>query len=83
MGMPKLTHRMVNEWCRSSRCQHNQFLGVLGPTQAFCRSPNGTKPAPPALTTSQQKETTMKGILAYALGVPFVVIVILYMPDVF
>ena len=46
--------------------------------------PEGTIPLPPALNIqNNQRSTTMKGILAWAIGIPIPIIIILYFADVF
>ena len=49
-----------------------------------CPRPTRNHPAPPCVAfVSQPKETTMKGILAWAIGIPIPIIIILYFADVF
>ena len=38
---------------------------------------------PPGVLPQQTKETAMKGVIAYFLGIPIVIIILLYMTDVF
>ena len=49
-----------------------------------CPRPTRNQPAPPCVAfVSQPKETIMKGILAWAIGIPIPIIIILYFADVF
>jgi hypothetical protein len=43
----------------------------------------GTNPPPSALQLRSTKELTMKGILAWVIGIPIPIIIILYLLDVF
>ena len=44
----------------------------------------GTNPPPPALLPhNNHRSTAMKGILAWAIGIPIPIIIILYFMDVF
>jgi hypothetical protein len=46
--------------------------------------PRGTNPPPRAfLSHNNHRSTAMKGILAWAIGIPIPIIIILYFTDVF
>ena len=54
------------------------------PPYASNRSATGTNPPPPALPShNNHRSTAMKGILAWAIGIPIPIIAILYFMDVF
>ena len=49
-----------------------------------CSNPKGTNPPPPAFHfCNNHRSTPMKGILAWAIGIPIPIIAILYFMDVF
>jgi hypothetical protein len=56
---------------------------ALVPSVRETTKPGPEPTRPKCVTLLQPKEIVMKGIIAYALGIPLVVIILLYVTDVF